>query len=162
MNLGRSLWVAGWIVGLVLLHYSLRPLLAWRVQVDFLVIALLVIAVRTRPAVAAFVGFALGVMTDSLTPESFGAGALALGVVGFASSWLKAAFFTENMVLNGIFVFLGKLAFDLLYMVAAQKMTFADMAMQLVVWSPLAALFTAVAGLGVLLVSRPPEPAGRR
>jgi rod shape-determining protein MreD len=162
MNIGRSLWVAGWIVALVLLHYSLRPLLAWRVQVDFLVIALLVIAVRTRPAAAAFVGFAIGVMTDALTPESFGAGALALSLVGFASSWLKSAFFTENMVLNGVFVFLGKMAFDLLYMIASNKMQFVDMAMQLVVWSPLAALITAVAGLGVLLVARPPELAGRR
>jgi rod shape-determining protein MreD len=162
MNLGRSLWVAGWIVVLVLLHYSLRPLLAWRVQVDFLVIALLVIAVRTRPALAAFVGFAIGVVTDALTPESFGAGALALGLVGFASSWLKAAFFTENLVLNGVFVFLGKWAFDLVYMIASHKMRIGDMALQLILWSPLAALFTAVAGLGVLLISRPPELSRRR
>jgi rod shape-determining protein MreD len=162
MNLGRSAWVAGWIVFLVVLHYSLRPFLAWRVQVDFLVIALLVIAVRTRPALAAFVGFVLGVVTDAMTPESFGAGALALGVVGFASSWLKGAFFTENMVLNGVFVFLGKWAFDLLYMLASWKMTVGDMALQLILWSPIAALFTAVAGLGVLLISRPPELAGRR
>lgn len=162
MSIGRGLWIAGWVVLLVVLHYALRPLLAWRVQADFLVIALLVIAVRTRPALAAFLGFVFGMLTDSLSPESFGAGALALAFVGFASSWLKAAFFTENMLLNGVFVFLGKWAFDLIYMVAAHKMAFMDIVVQLLVWSPLAAAFTALIGLGVLVASRPPELGRRR
>jgi rod shape-determining protein MreD len=162
VNLGRGLWIAGWVVLLVVLHYALRPLLAWRVQADFLVIALLVIAVRTRPALAAFLGFVFGMLTDALAPESFGAGALALAMVGFASSWLKAAFFTENLLLNGVFVFLGKWAFDLIYMVAAHKMHFMDIVVQLLLWSPLAAVFTAVVGLVVLAISQPPEMGRRR
>ena len=38
---------------LVFLHYTLRPLLAWRASPDFLIIALLLAAVRVRPGVAA-------------------------------------------------------------------------------------------------------------
>lgn len=162
MIVKRPAWIAGWIVLLLLMQYSLRPFLAWRVQVDFLVLALLVIAVRTRPALAAFVGFALGVVTDALTPESFGAGALALGVVGFGASWLKGAFFTENLVLNGVFVFVGKWVYDLLYTMASHTMTIGDMALQLMLWSPLAALVTAVAALGVFLFARPPDVPRRR
>jgi hypothetical protein len=51
---------------LVLLHYTLRPLLAWRASPDFLIIALLLAAVRVRPGVAAIIGFIVGLASDSL------------------------------------------------------------------------------------------------
>ena len=38
---------------LIVLHYTLRPLLAWRASIDFLLIALVFGAVRMRPAAAA-------------------------------------------------------------------------------------------------------------
>ena len=162
MTLSRSFWTAAWLVALVVLHYTLRPLLAWRVQVDFLIIALLVIAVSARPAIAAFVGFMIGVVTDSLSPAAFGAGALAMTLVGFASSWLKSVFFTENLALNAAFVFLGKWAFDLVYVLAEHRLGGVDLVAQLLWWSPLSALLTAVVGLGVLAVSRPPATKARR
>src|SRR5215467_14709360 len=45
---------------LIVLHYTLRPLLAWRASIDFLVIALLIGSVRLRPGAAAMYGFFLG------------------------------------------------------------------------------------------------------
>ncbi|MEA3245838.1 MAG: rod shape-determining protein MreD [Gemmatimonadota bacterium] len=161
MSAMRSAWLGAWVVALVMLNYTLRPFLGWRVQVDFLVIALLLVAVRARPAVAAVLGLAVGLATDALAPESFGAGALAMTVVGFAASWLKAAFFTENLTLNGIFLFAGKWAFDIVYLLASRRMHGSDLLAQLVWWSPLAAALTAVAGLLVLVWSRPSAP-GRR
>lgn len=155
MNSGRGLWIAAWVIALVMLQYTLRPLLGWRVQVDFLIVALLMISVRSRPAIAAFCGFALGVVTDALTPEVFGAGALAMTLVGFMASWLKAAFFTENLVLNAIFVFAGKWAFDIVYLTAARQAHGSDFALQVFAWSPLAAALTAVVGVAVLIASRP-------
>jgi rod shape-determining protein MreD len=142
-------------LALVALHYTLRPLLAWRASVDFLVIALLLVAVRTRPGVAAVAGFALGVLSDSLTPESFGAGALAMTAVGFGASWLKAAFFADNIALNGIFIFAGKWAFDTIFLLAEHRLQGTDLLVQVLLWSPLAAAATAVAGLIVLLTVRP-------
>ena len=162
MTLSRSFWTAAWLVALVVLHYTLRPLLGWRVQVDFLIIALLVVSVSSRPAIAAFVGFLLGVVTDSLSPAAFGAGALAMTLVGFASSWLKSVFFTENLALNAAFVFLGKWLFDLVYVLAEHRLGGIDLVAQLLWWSPLSALLTAVVGLGVLVVSRPPATKTRR
>ena len=38
---------------LLVLHYTLRPLLAWRSSPDFLVIALLLVSIRVRPGSAA-------------------------------------------------------------------------------------------------------------
>ena len=53
-------------VVLVLLHYTLRPLLGWRVGPDFLVIALLLVAIRVRPGTAAVLGLVMGIVADSL------------------------------------------------------------------------------------------------
>lgn len=155
MNAAKSAWFALVVVLLVVLHYSLRPVLAWRAPIDFLVIALLLVAVRARPGVAALAGFMLGIMADSLTPGAFGAGALAMTAVGFGASWLKAAFFADNIALNGIFVLLGKWAFDIIFLVAERRVLGTDLLVQAVLWSPLSAAATAIMGLVVLLAVRP-------
>jgi rod shape-determining protein MreD len=155
VNAAKAAWFTFVFLLLVGLQYTLRPVLAWRAPIDFLVIALLLVAVRARPGVAAVVGFALGLLADSLTPGAFGAGALAMTVVGFGASWLKAAFFADNLALNGIFVFLGKWAFDLIFLVAERRLQGVDLLVQAVLWSPLSAAVTAVMGLVVLLAVRP-------
>jgi len=151
----KALWFVLVFVALVVLHYTLRPVLAWRAPIDFLTIALLLVAVRARPGVAALAGLALGLLADSLTPGAFGAGALAMTVVGFAASWLKAAFFADNVALNGVFVFLGKWAFDLIFLVAERRLQGTDLLVQSLLWSPLSAAATAMMGLLVLLAVRP-------
>ena len=162
MNIARTAWTVAVFVALVVLQFTLRPLLAWRAPIDFLVIALLLVAVRARPGVAALAGFALGLLTDSLTPESFGAGALAMTIVGFGASWLKAAFFADNILLNGVFIFAGKWAFDVILLLAEHRLQGTDLLVQLLFWSPLAAVATAVAGLLVLLTVRPVLGAARQ
>jgi rod shape-determining protein MreD len=148
----RGIRTALLFVALVAMHYFLRPLLGWRVSMDFLVIAVLLVAVRVRPGVAALIGFALGLIGDSLAPATFGAGAMTL--VGFSASWLKAVFFSDNVFLHAFFFFVGKWAFDILFVVAARQGGVYDMATQMVLWSPLAAALTAVTGVVVLLLFR--------
>ena len=140
---------------LIVLHYTLRPLLGWRASIDFLLIALVFGAVRMRPASAAIFGFALGLATDSLALGAFGAGALAGTIVGFAASWLKAVFFADNLALNGFFLFMGKWLFDLVYVLMERRMHGTEMLMQIIVWSPLAAAVTALAGVLAVAVLRP-------
>jgi rod shape-determining protein MreD len=143
------------VVVLVLLHFTLRPLLDWRAQIDFLVIATLVASVRTRPGVAALIGLGLGFASDAMTPAAFGSGALALSAVAFIASWLKAVFFADNIALGGLFFFLGKWTFDVLYLVSERRLHGADLVVQLLLWSPLAATVTAITGILLLLVLRP-------
>jgi rod shape-determining protein MreD len=154
MSLQRGVRAALLFVALVAMHYFLRPLLGWRVSPDFLVIAILLVAVRVRPGVAAVVGFSLGLIGDSLAPATFGAGALAMSVVGFSASWLKAVFFSDNVFLHAFFFFVGKWAFDVIFVLSARQGGVYDMATQVVLWSPLAAAVTAVAGVVVLLLFR--------
>jgi rod shape-determining protein MreD len=151
----RSFSTAIIVALMVALHFTLRPILDWRAGIDFLTIAVLVVAVRVRPGAAALVGFAVGIVADALAPEAFGAGALAMTVVGFAASRLKAAFFADNVMLNAVFVFVGKVVYDLIFLVAERRLGGGALAAQLLLWTPLAALLTALVGLLVMSVVRP-------
>ncbi|CAA9335489.1 MAG: Permease of the drug/metabolite transporter (DMT) superfamily, partial [uncultured Gemmatimonadaceae bacterium] len=155
MNLGAFFRVAIAFAILILLHYTLRPLLAWRAEIDFLVIAVLLAAVRLRPGAAAVVGCLVGLAADSLTPNTFGTGALAMTGVGFAASWLKAVFFADNLALNGFFFFVGKWAYDVIRLVAERNMTGPELVLQAFAWSTLSAAATALAGVTLLLMMRP-------
>jgi len=160
MTLGGTLRAVVTFVILVLLHYTLRPLLGWRAPMDFLLLALLLASIRVRPAVAALIGLALGLVADSLTPEALGAGAIAMTIVGYVASWLKAVFFADNIALNAFFFFLGKWMFDLIYFVVEQRLGGIELVQQLLLWSPLSAAATATAGVLLLLIMRPMlEPA---
>ena len=139
---------------LVTLHYTVRPLLGWRASIDFLVIAVLLLSVRMRPGAAAALGFITGLVSDSLTPATLGAGALAMSVVGFAASWLRAVIFADNVVLHAFFFFIGKWAFDLIYLVLARGAPPLELLAQAGVWSPLSAALTAAAGVFVMLAYR--------
>jgi rod shape-determining protein MreD len=155
MSVGAKFGTAVIVGVLVVLQFAVQPLMPWRVSPDFLVIALLYAAVRIRPGAAAVLGFALGLVTDSLTLGGFGAGALAMTIVGFGASRLKAAFFADTPAINATFLFVGKWAFDLIYVLAQHTMSPGQVLVQLFVWSVLSAAFTAVVGALVFAVLRP-------
>ncbi|WKW12354.1 rod shape-determining protein MreD [Pseudogemmatithrix spongiicola] len=155
MNLTQRLVLTVMLALLVTLHFTLRPLLDWRAGVDFLVIGVLLVAVRVRPGVAALTGLLVGTAIDSMTPEALGAGALAMTLVGFLASRLKAAFFTDELGLNAVFVFLGKVAYDWVSLLAEGRLSGMTLVWQLVAWTPLSALATAAVGLLVLGAVRP-------
>lgn len=141
---------------LIVLHYTLRPLLAWpKASIDFLIIALMFGSVRMRPGLAAVFGFLLGLVSDSLSPGAFGAAALGMSVVGFSASWLKAVFFADNLALNGFFIFLGKWVFDLIFVIVGHRVHGAELFMQIVVWSSLSAAITALVGILAIALLRP-------
>jgi rod shape-determining protein MreD len=155
MNLSRAVLVTLVLAVLVTMHFTLRPLLDWRVGADFLVIGVLVVAVRVRPATAAVVGFLLGLTVDAMAPEALGASALAMTLTGFGASRLKAAFFADDLGLLAVFVFLGKLFYDVVAVLAGGQLGGVTLLWQLVAWTPLSALATAVVGLMVMAIVRP-------
>jgi rod shape-determining protein MreD len=155
MSLGSIARAVATFVLLILLHYTLRPLLGWRAPMDFMILALLLASIRVRPAVGAIIGLALGIVSDSLTPDALGAGAIAMTIVGYLASWLKAVFFADNIALNAFFFFLGKWVFDVIYFIFEHRLAGIELVQQLLLWSPLSAAATAIAGVLLLLVMRP-------
>lgn len=140
---------------LVVLNYTLRPLLGWRAPIDFMLIAVLLLSIRVRPGAAAIIGFLVGLIADSLTPDSLGAGAIAMTVVAYTASWLKAVFFADNLALNAFFFFVGKWLFDVIYFVGEQRLSGVELVQQIFLWSPLSAAATAVAGVLLIVMMRP-------
>jgi rod shape-determining protein MreD len=155
MNWGANVRTGILCAILIFLHYTLRPLLSWRAAPDFLIIALLLASVRLRPGVAALFGFILGLASDSVALGSFGAGALAMTLIGYTWSRLKAVFFADHVLLNGFFLFLGKWAYEIVMNLVERRMQGAELVMQILVWSSLSAAVTAVAGVLVLMLLRP-------
>lgn len=159
---GRWVLVA-LFVALLLLHIAVRPLLDWRAEADFLLIGLLLVSVRVRPGAAALLGCGTGLFLDALAPLGFGAGMFAGALVAFVASRAKAAFFTDNVGVNALFLGVGKLAWDLLYLLVERRLTGPDLLWQLGLWTPASALVTALVGGLVLTLLRPVlEPPGSR
>ncbi|MBC8086091.1 MAG: rod shape-determining protein MreD [Phycisphaerae bacterium] len=140
---------------LLLAHYTVRPLLGGRAQIDFLAIAVLFSAVRVRPGSAALMGFLIGLTVDALQPDSFGAATLAFTLVGYSASWLKAVFFADHVALTGLFVFAGKWLYDGVYNLAGPRIGGLDLVLQMLLWTPLAAALTALVAVLLLTVFRP-------
>ncbi len=139
---------------LVVLQFYLRPRL-WdaRISPDFLLIALMLFAMRSSPGLAAVAGFAVGLIADTLTPARFGAGALAHTLVGYLASWGRAVFFADNMLVNAGFVAAGLWLRDFLVLMASGT-DHRQMLTELTWYSPLQALTTAGFALIVLITFR--------
>jgi len=139
---------------LAALHFYVRPRL-WdnRAAPDFLLLALMLVAIRARPGIAALAGFIVGVVSDVLTPASFGAGAFAHTLVGYLASRGRQVFFPDNLLVNaGLFA--GGVMLRNALMLVASGTPAGQLSAGLLVWSPLQAITTAVAGTVVLLLFR--------
>lgn len=143
------------ILALVVAHFAVRPRLGDpRFAPDFVLIALLFLAIRTRPGVGAGAGFLVGLMTDAVAPTAFGAAAFATTGVGYLAGWLKAIFFADNLLINALFVFVAAWARDVIEVLAGNQLSGGALAWQLLAYSPLAGITTSVAALVVLLFFR--------
>jgi rod shape-determining protein MreD len=152
---GSRIGLAIVVALLVALHFTVRPVLDWRTGIDFLLVAVLLVVVRLRPGVAAWLGLAVGLAADALSPAAFGAGALAMTLVAFAASWLKAYLFADDTAVALAFFASGKWAFDVVYVLAERRLGGAGLLLQVFAWSPIAAVATALTGVVVVVVARP-------
>ena len=140
---------------LVVAHFVLRPLIGDRIEIDFLVLALLLLSIRVRPGVGALLGLLLGAASDAAAPAGFGSAMLALTIVGYVTSWLKAAFFAENAVLDGIVIFASAWGVILVRLFLSGRGFESGFAGSALVWAPLSAAATAVTGALLFAVLRP-------
>jgi membrane protein implicated in regulation of membrane protease activity len=79
---------------------------------------------------------------------------LAYAVVGWLTAWGKAVFFADNPAVAGGLFFAGVVIRDALVLIWGGHVAGTGALWQLVLWTPLQALTTAVSGVVVLLVFR--------
>jgi rod shape-determining protein MreD len=150
----NRLQLAAVLLVLVVLQFYLRPRLGSpRSTPDFLLIALMLFALRNSPGPAALAGFVVGLVADSLTPARFGAAALAHTVVGYLASWARAVFFADNLLVNAAFVGAGVWLRDFIVLTVSGGGS-GSFLTEMALYSPLQALTSALFALIVLLVFR--------
>jgi rod shape-determining protein MreD len=146
-----------WAVLLVLLaaQLALRPWMATSpFAPDFVLVALLFFAMRSRPGAGAVAGFLVGMLSDAVAPTAFGAGAFALAIIGYVAGWLKAVVFADNLLVTVVFVFAASWLRDVLEMAASGALRAGAIGGQLLVLWPASALGTAAAAAVALLLFR--------
>lgn len=139
---------------LVFVHFAVRPWLGTRGTPDFMLLALMLYAIRAAPGRAAVAGFGVGLTADALAGAAFGSGAFAHTVVAYLQAWGKAVFFPDNLTVNLAFFFVGAWGRDFLVMLTSGQVDVMSMFWQMATWSLLQAVTTTGVGLVVLLVFR--------
>lgn len=136
-------------------QFALRPRLGDpRFAPDFILVALLFLAMRARPAVGAVAGFLVGLATDAVAPTAFGAAALAHTAVGYLAGWVRALFVADNVLVTALFVFGAAWLRDAIQVLASNQLRGGALLWQLLAASPLAAATTALVALVVLSLAR--------
>lgn len=156
----RTLGLVVGIAALVLLDLAVRPILDGRGVLDLLLIAVVAVAGRVRPGVAAVTGFGFGVLRDSTAPDAFGASALALSVVAYGVARLSAGAFEERLAATAAVLAVARVVSDVFALLVAGRLHGTELLVRLVWWAPLGAAVTTVVGVFVLRVL--PPPADRR
>jgi rod shape-determining protein MreD len=151
----RAAWPLWLVLGLLALaHFYLRPRVYTGTGApDFLLLALLLLAIRSRPGTAAVAGFVVGFVSDVLSPTRFGAGMLAHTLVAYAAASGRAVFFADNLLVNAGVFFAGTWFRNLLLLLLSGLAEGAFGASALL-WSTLQSVTTAFAGVLVVLVIR--------
>ncbi len=130
------------MLGLVSLHFALRPLwVSWPAAPDFLVCGLLLAARHLRAGTASALGFALGLLEDSLAVARFGVGSLVFTAVAFLGSRSRDVFLGDEPLFIAAYLFVGKWAVDI-----AIGLTGTPSWTGLLMWAPVSAAATAVVG----------------
>lgn len=148
-------WQFGLAITLLLvLQFYVRPRLTdFRYAPDFVLIGLVLLALRFGAGAGAAVGFLVGLANDALTPARFGASALAHTVVGYLAAWSRAFFFADNLAVNAAFLAAAAWLRDLVVLLASGTSD-GGLVPSLLVTAPLRALTTAIAGSVLLVVFR--------
>lgn len=155
MREGTRWQFTGFVVLLVALHFLLRTGLGLGPLVpDLLAVALLLAARRVDGGAAAGLGFALGLLDGAAHPLSMGAGALVMAVVGFLGARSRDWLDGDSPVLLALYVFAGKWLLDALLWSVLAARGVAGSPTELLLGSPLAALYAAGAAVAAVTLYR--------
>ncbi len=138
---------------LVALHFVLRIGYGLgELAPDLLLLSLLVTARFVKPGTAAGIGLFLGFLEGAMLPMTMGVSAVALVILGYVGGRTRKWFSDDNVVFLALYFFLGKWVYDgILFLFAGAR---PGMAADLLVISPLASIYAAIAGLLALFVYR--------
>ena len=147
---GLPLWLT---LGMILLHLVLRVGMGLgSLAPDLFLVALLVAARLLSVGAAAGLGFLLGLLEDAFSLLSFGANAFSLAVVGILASRSRDLFVGDSLLFLFLYFALGKWIREFLAWMVSDPAVRASAPGQLLIEAPMAALYVAAVGIGVMFV----------
>lgn len=147
----------GWLLlvgALLLLHFALRPVLVGRPAApDLLTGALLLAALRLRPAGSAGLGCAFGLLEGAMALGGLGISMVAYTLAGYGAARSRELVFTDARIFVPVYLFAGtwlvQAGLALAYGAASPE--------AVLLWSPVSALLTsAVCWTGLRLLGTYP------
>jgi rod shape-determining protein MreD len=146
--------VWGTVTFLVLLHFGLHTGFGLgAVAPDLLSVALLVVAREVGTGTGAGIGFGFGLLEDAFSALAFGANAVAMTVVGALGTRTRDLFVGDSIYFLPSYFFAGKWLKDLVYWMAAGDAVRGPFVQEILVESPVAAVYAAVVGTVVATVT---------
>ncbi|MEJ2539351.1 MAG: rod shape-determining protein MreD [Gemmatimonadota bacterium] len=148
--------ILDWVVAglLVLLHLVIHVGFGVGAAApDLFTLALLVVARECHMALAAGLGWTLGLLEDAQGLLAFGAHGLALAIVGALAARSRELFVGDSLLFVASYLFLGKWLRDFVYWVAVGSGFRPPPVEALVVDAGLAALYMTLVGLAVVFVT---------
>jgi rod shape-determining protein MreD len=159
VNGGRrwGFWVL--VAGLFLAHFVLHVGFGLgRSAPDLLTIGLLLAAREVGLGTAAALGFAFGLVEDSLSVLAFGANTVAMTAVGILGTFTRDLFVGDSLLFVVSYFFAGKWVRDFIHWIMVGETLRQPFLEQVVVQGMIGATYAAVVGLVlVTLVGRPRE-----
>jgi rod shape-determining protein MreD len=153
MKGGTPFWL--FIAVLVVLHLFLHLTLGLGVRApDLLVVAVLLGARPLPGGGAAALGFGLGLLEDAVSIAAFGAAAATFTIIAYVGSRSRDLFVGDSLFFLGGYLFLGKWVQEALYYGLAGSVRRGEPVEALLIQAPLSAIYTAAAGLGLIIVYR--------
>ena len=136
------------MIVLVALHLFMRVGLGMEFWApDLLTIGLLLAARRMPAGMAAGLGLLLGLIRDSVNISTFGSDMVVMTIMGYLGSRSRDYFVGDSVFFLAIYLFLGKWLHDALYFVVGRAIGTRDVVSSLLVEAPIAAAYSAFAGL---------------
>ena len=137
-----------------MLHFGLHLSLALgKSAPDLLVVALLIAAREVGVGAGAGLGFFLGLMDDAFSVLAFGANTFALTLLGAVGAKTRDLFVGDSLNFIVSYLVLGKWCRDLLHWIAVGESLREPFVDAMLINSPLATVYAAVIGLGVVFFS---------
>ena len=153
MKGGWRFWTL--IAVLVVLHFVLHLSFGLGVRApDLLTVAVLLGGRQLSGGRGAGFGFLLGLLEDAVSVSAFGAAAVTQTVIGYLAARSRDLFVGDSLLFLGLYLFLGKWLRDALYYGVAAVVRRGDAIGALLLTAPVAAAYTAAAGVVAIVAYR--------
>ncbi|MBN2288971.1 MAG: rod shape-determining protein MreD [Candidatus Glassbacteria bacterium] len=119
---------------------------------DLFLILVVFAGLYKGPEAGSAAGFFCGLAQDSFSYAFFGLHALTKTIIGFLIGKIRHSFYSNNFLVQGVIIIAAKMLHDIIYYAVFFSQVPGSYLHQILLRTPLSAVYTAVLGLGILFL----------